>query len=477
MQLYNSLTKKLDDFNVIDNTIKIYTCGPTVYSDLTIGNLSAFIYSDLLRRVLEVIFPATNIVHVMNITDVDDKTIRDSKGTCEDPMQALLEYTRKYETIFKRDLEKVGNQLDAYTFIRATDCIDDMQALISSLYDKGMAYITDDGVYFSISAYKNAGKTYGQLVDISINSLSHSRISSDEYDKDSAQDFALWKLAKKDEPAWKFNLGDKDLTGRPGWHIECSAMSRKLLGNSFDIHSGGVDLKFPHHENEIAQSTACSDSKIMARWFVHNDHMLVDGIKMSKSLKNFFTLRDIEARDIEPLAFRLLVLQGHYRNSVNFTWENLENAQERLHKWRAVACIRWQTSLRQTKEISKTKTVNDLSADIISALSTDLKTPAAIADIEKYINLLEHHIAIGELDHEDMATVSMFFETIDALFGLQILDSTPNISSDTESLLEQRKIARINKDYTKSDILRTELISHKIEVKDCINDLQIWSYL
>lgn len=333
MKLYNTLTKKTEDVKPLkDNEIRIYSCGPTVYDHIHIGNLASFIHADALRRSLE--DEGHKVRHVMNITDVDDKTIRRSHEKYPDlePKEALKKLTSEYEELFKKDMEEVGNDLAALEFVRATDYIPQMQELIRKLHGGGFAYIADDGVYFSIEAYKKSGKTYGQLIPIDSKNTSESRIQNDEYDKESAHDFALWKKQKPGEPAWEFTLNGHDLTGRPGWHIECSAMSHTLLGQPFDIHTGGIDLIFPHHENEIAQSTAGKDDPLLAKLFFHNEHLLIDGKKMSKSLNNFYTLREIKEKGFNPLAFRLLVLQSTPRNQANFSWEILQAAQNRFNK-------------------------------------------------------------------------------------------------------------------------------------------------
>lgn len=336
MKLYNTLTKNEEEFKPIEaGEVSIYSCGPTVYDHIHIGNLASFIYADELRRSLEA--EGHKVRHVMNITDVDDKTISKSQQKYPDldPKEALHKLTKEYEEIFMRDMQSVGNDVNAIEFVRATDYIPQMQDLIRRLHKDGFAYLADDGVYFSIEAYKKSGKTYGQLTPIDSQNTSVSRIQNDEYDKESIHDFALWKLRKDNEPAWDFELEGNDLTGRPGWHIECSAMSTTLLGQPFDIHTGGVDLIFPHHENEIAQSTAGISEDYLAKLFFHNEHLLVDGKKMSKSLNNFYTLEDITEKGFDPLAFRLMVLQSSPKNQANFSWEILGAAQNRFNKLHA----------------------------------------------------------------------------------------------------------------------------------------------
>ena len=468
MKLYNTLTKQIDEFIPVGDTISMYSCGPTVYNNLHIGNLSAFVYADLLRRVLTASFPDHKVRHVMNITDVDDKTIRDSKDSDKDPMQALLMFTRKYEQVFMDDMAKIGNDLSSMEFIRATDTIEDMLAIIRELYDNKIAYIADDGVYFSIAEYKKHGKKYGQLVHIDESSTSSARIQNDEYDKESAHDFALWKLAKEGEPSWAFELDGQQLTGRPGWHIECSAMSRKLLGQPFDIHTGGIDLKFPHHENEIAQSTACTVDPLMAQFFVHNEHVLVDGTKMSKSLGNFFTLRDLEEKGFDSLSFRLLTIQGHYRSQVNFSWENLESAQNRLRRWRNIAALRWQDSREYDSDMDTY--IKERTPTIANELSNDLNVSSALKLIEDLFDRIEDPAGGSAIE-----TTTIFYETIDLLLGIQLLQSTPDINESAKELLEQRKQARINNDWPLSDSLRDELKRHGIDVRDDKIG-QTWSY-
>ncbi|MDO4271765.1 MAG: class I tRNA ligase family protein, partial [Candidatus Saccharibacteria bacterium] len=285
MKLFNTRTHQVNDFQpLVDNSVRMYSCGPTVYNHAHIGNLSSYIYADILRRTLK--NAGYSVKHVMNITDVDDKTIRDSRTEypSDDPMVALTKLTDHYEQIFMSEMTAVGNNIDDIAFDHATANIDGIQQLIRHLIEQGDAYVTDDGVYFDINKYRQ-NRQYGQLSRIDFGSeQKQSRVANDEYDKDFIHDFALWKRQKDGEPAWDFQIDDStNMTGRPGWHIECSVMSTKNLGQPFDIHTGGVDLIFPHHENEIAQSTAGDQPTEYAAFFVHNGHLLVDGQKMSKS--------------------------------------------------------------------------------------------------------------------------------------------------------------------------------------------------
>lgn len=479
LKLYNTLTKKEEKFTPLQpQQAGIYSCGPTIYDHVHIGNLSAFITADLLRRTLTA--NGFRVNHIMNFTDVDDKTIRRSreKYTLLEPMEALLKLTSECAKVFEEDMEAIGNDRDALTFIKATDprTIEAMQQLITKLHAKGFAYIAEDGIYFSIDSYKKSGKVYGQLVEISEESTSGERIQNDEYDKESAHDFALWKKQKDNEPAWGFELDGQDITGRPGWHIECSAMSHLELGQPFDIHTGGIDLTFPHHENEIAQSTAGQDNNRYATMFVHNEHILVDGKKMSKSLNNFYTLSDLIAKNIDPLAFRLLVLQSHYRKPTNFSMENATAAHNRLTHWRNVAALRHQvhdTLESEVKELQSDKTIMLVAASqaIIEALNDDLNTPEALKVVD---------IAFAQLDGKSLGKLhehglNQLLETIDETLGLQLQVSTPDITDEQKQLILQRNHARNEKNWSKSDEIRNELLSQGIELRDTASG-SIWHY-
>jgi cysteinyl-tRNA synthetase len=385
LKLHNTLTKTVDLFQPLNpELVTIYSCGPTVYDHAHIGNLSAFITADTLRRVISA--NDYRVKHVMNFTDVDDKTIRRSRENYPnlEAMEALRTLTQEYSDLFLQDMQTIGNDTNALHFIKAADdsTIDGMRQMIEKLHNDGFAYVADDGVYFSIDAYKKSGKKYGQLVELTESNTSAERIQNDEYDKDSAHDFALWKKKKPGEPAWEFALDGHDLTGRPGWHIECSVMSKQGLGQPFDIHTGGIDLAFPHHENEIAQSTAGHDEPTYAKVFVHNEHILVDGKKMSKSLGNFYTLQDLIDKNVDPLAFRLLVLQSHYRKPTSFSLENVEAARHRLKHWREVAALRHQTHDTINDDSEKEVSLRAAPHALLEALNDDLNTPEALTIID-----------------------------------------------------------------------------------------------
>lgn len=457
MKLYNALTKQIDEFQPINkDEVRIYSCGPTVYDRAHIGNLSAYIFADTLRRSLEL--EGYKVKHVMNYTDVDDKTIKRSQEKYPDlqPKEALTKLTKEYKELFLGDMKKIGVDVEKIQFVSAVDNIPAMQQLITKLVREKIAYITDDGVYFSIKAYKNSGKTYGQLLKISSESTSEARIDNDEYDKESVHDFALWKVQKAGEPGWDFEIDGKNLKGRPGWHIECSAMSEAALGLPFDIHTGGIDLIFPHHENEIAQSTAVGENTKMANYFVHNNHILVDGRKMAKSAQNFYTLDGIAQKGFDPLAFRLLVLQAHYQSEINFTWESLEAAQSRLKRWRNIA----ELSLQEDRAIDSGKGSPDTEEAFAEHITNNLDSPRSIAEIENYLQMLESlHFCFPCIQN-------IYNGLIARWLGIEILSNTDDITVTQKQLIEKREEARAAKDWQKSDEIRTKLEKEGIGVRD-----------
>lgn len=460
IKLHNTLSKNIEDFTPLKvDKAAIYSCGPTVYDNVHIGNLCSFIFADTLRRMLS--GSGFDVKHVMNFTDVDDKTIRNSQEQYSDlePMEALLKLTKNYGEIFLHDMAAVGNDVNAITFIKATDSIEGMKELITNLYKNDMAYIADDGIYFSISAYTKIGKKYGQLLELSVDSTSEERINNDEYDKESVHDFALWKKQKANEPAWPFTLGSADMKGRPGWHIECSVMSSANLGQPFDIHTGGVDLIFPHHENEIAQSTATTDSNIYARYFMHNEHVLVDGNKMSKSLHNFYTLRDITEKGFEPLALRMLALQAHYRSQAHFSWDNLTAAQNRLKAYRAMAALQWQPQATGSEPAQLTSKA--ITERLLSYLQDDLDTPAALA----YLSEVSSEFQTNLLSSDSIKDFKQLLSNIDELFGLD-LTTTPDLTNDQKDLIHSREQARTQNNWTKADKIRATLSEDSIGIRD-----------
>lgn len=456
MKLHNTLSKKVEEFKPIKpGQVSLYTCGPTVYDHVHIGNLRTYIFEDMLRRTLK--SSGQSVSHVMNITDVDDKTISRSqeKYPAEESHEALRKLTREYEELFYSDAAKVGIDLSGSKIIKATDHIDDMQTLIRQIPAK---YIGDDGVYFDIEAYKN----YGALVKLD-RSHKHHRIDNDEYDKDHVADFALWKAKVEGEPSWDFEIDGQNMPGRPGWHIECSAMSVKYLGQPFDIHTGGVDLIFPHHENEIAQCRSAL-TKPLANYFTHAEHLLVDGRKMSKNLKNFYVLDDILAKNFDPLAFRLLVLQSHYRHQLNFTWQALGSAQSFLHRLRTWADLRFQPELGHSKDAGSV--LPKALKKIEEALSDELNTGQALAILSGLAN-------VAEQKGVNPDKLVAFLDNIDKLLGLGLADGH-DIGDADKSLIDRREQARTANNWAKADEIRQELQGRGLEINDTPHG-PVWS--
>ncbi|HEV2177096.1 MAG TPA: cysteine--tRNA ligase [Terriglobia bacterium] len=325
LRVYNTLSGRVEDFQPLaGNTVRIYTCGPTVYDYGHIGNYRTFVFQDTLRRYLK--YRGYAVEQVMNLTDVDDKTIRNARAAG----LPLREYTGKFIQAFQADRELLNFDPIEH-FVRATDHISEMVSLIQTLEGKGYAYRSEGSVYFRVASFKDYGKL--SKINLAGNRAGASdRVDADEYEKGDVRDFVLWKAAKEGEDFWETPLGP----GRPGWHVECSAMAMKYLGPSFDIHSGGSDLIFPHHENEIAQSEAATGQPF-ARFWMHAEHLIVDGQKMSKSLGNFYTLRDLVKRGYKPSAVRYLLSSVSHRKPLNFTFDGLvqaENSLERLRNFR-----------------------------------------------------------------------------------------------------------------------------------------------
>ncbi|MFY9484118.1 MAG: cysteine--tRNA ligase [Patescibacteria group bacterium] len=414
MKFYNTLTHRTELFGPLhDKTVGVYTCGPTVYDYAHIGNLRSYVFADGLVRTLK--FFGYRVKWVMNITDIDDKTI----AAAARAKTTLKAFTKKYTDLFLLDL-KLLNLTPASAYPRATDHIKEMRVIIAKLKARGLAYDAEDGTYFAIAKYK----AYGKLSGLKKRQLMPgARVDVDAYDKQSPADFALWKKE-----------GD-----RPGWHIECSAMSRKYLGQPFDIHTGGVDLIFPHHENEIAQSAGAYGTPL-ARYFLHNEHLLVDGKKMAKSEGNYVTLRDVVDKGFDPLALRYLFLSVHYREKMNFTWESLTAAEEALRHIR-------QTLQRSSAVVSSTVAQEKVQGEIEAALADDLSIPKALALL---------HTA------NDPALWLHF----DSVLGLNLKPLNVKLSAPQRRLLKKREALRRSGKFAQADQIRHELAKQGIALED-----------
>ncbi|MDD5589971.1 MAG: cysteine--tRNA ligase [Candidatus Portnoybacteria bacterium] len=454
LQFYNSLTRKKEEFKPInENEVGLYCCGPTVYNYAHIGNFRPYVFADVLRRAIE--YRGLKTKFVMNITDVDDKTIRDSRQKYPElePMEALKKFTGEFEQFFWEDSKKLNiKKPDIIT--RATEYIAEMQELIKKIMNAGYGYEKDGSFYLSVAKFADDHK-YGNLVDIDLKQMkSGTRALSDEYEKEDVQDFVLWKAAKDNEPAWDFNYNEKNYHGRPGWHIECSAMSHKCLGAPFDIHTGGIDLKFPHHENEITQSVAGYGSEKMANFFLHNEHVLVDGQRMGKRFKNFYIIRDREEKKINPLAYSYLVLTVHYRSKLNFTWESLNAASSALSSlYSAVVSFPdgGVINAEHKKEFSE-------------AIGDDLDTPRAIAIIWKLVK-------DGKIPAADKKATLLDF---DRVLGLDLAKAKAvEIPEEIKKLAQAREQMRKEKKWDEADELRQKIEAQGFEIQDSADGQKI----
>ncbi|MGE5530688.1 MAG: cysteine--tRNA ligase [Bacteroidota bacterium] len=453
MKLFNSLTQKKEEFQPLDdNVVTMYSCGPTVYDFPHIGNLRTFLFGDLLCRVLR--HKGFETHQVMNITDVDDKTIARSlrEGV------SLQEYTQRYTDFFFEDLRTMRIQ-PAWKYPRATEHIAQMLRLVQTLVDTRHAYERDGSVYFDISSFR----TYGKLAGITPEEREASavgRLDSDEYERDAAQDFVLWKAAKEGEPSWDSPWGP----GRPGWHIECSAMSMDYLGNTMDIHTGGIDLLFPHHENEIAQSEAATGEQFVRYW-VHAEHLLVDGQKMSKSLGNFYTLRDLVDKGCDPMAIRHQLMTAHYRHQLNFTLEGIEQSAQALTRlWDfADRLAELQPGLGHNDQV--TAAVQQATVDFEAALDDDLNIPGAQGCLFEVMKLANPPLLEGALDAANVTEIQDFLRLADSVFGY-LAHEKAGLDSEIEALIEERKAARAAKNFARSDEIRDELAARGIVLED-----------
>jgi cysteinyl-tRNA synthetase len=481
LRLFNTLSSKIEDFRPLrDREVRMYACGPTVYDYGHIGNFRTFVAVDLLRRFLRQ--SGYKVRHVMNITDVDDKIIRNS---ARDGV-SVQQYTAKYEKAFLEDAAMIG--IEEPTLVRATEHIPEMAAFVAKLVERGIAYRTDDGsYYFRIAKFSPYGKLSkrdfsgmqdGALVDV------------DEYDKDSARDFALWKAPKPGEASWDTPIGP----GRPGWHLECSVMSMRELGETFDLHAGGEDLVFPHHENEIAQSESLTGKPFVHFWF-HARFLLVEGEKMSKSLGNFFTLRDLVLKGHKPSSIRYLLASVPYRNQLNFTFDGLKQAAvsvERLRNFR----LRLSTGNFAPGSNPEMQSLAAQSAErFTAALDDDLNTAQAQGAIFEMVRQANAALDTEGIKKDDVAPLLAALSKFDEIFAVLDDDDGPKMKrvsewastegrekdisnelcaaiqsgqlsdADIENKIAEMKAARTARDFKTSDVLRTELADKGILVE------------
>ena len=456
MRFFNTLGRKKEEFKPLkEGFAGMYTCGPTVYNYAHIGNFRAYLFEDLLRRSLE--FHGYKVKHVMNLTDVDDKTIRDSRAA----NLSLNDFTRKYKDAFFEDLATLRIE-KANVYPEATTHIPEMIKMIETLFEKGYAYKSEDGsVYFSINKFKE----YGQLAKIDREQQRDGvRISTDEYEKDSVGDFALWKAwdEKDGDVKWDSPWGP----GRPGWHIECSAMSQKYLGKTFDLHTGGIDNMFPHHEDEIAQSEAANSCKFVNYW-LHCEHLTVDNKKMSKSLGNFYTLRDLMAKGYTGAEIRWALMGTHYRSKLNFNLSLLDQARVNLRSFASLFTrLKGLDKGASGKEEAQTLAAKALQ-DFGDALGDDLNIAEALSAVFKLQKAVNTALAAKAWQDEAGKVILEAFEKFNTVLGSFDMEAEEeDVPAEIMELAQKRQEARKAKDFAAADALRDELKSKGYVIED-----------
>jgi cysteinyl-tRNA synthetase len=459
LRLFNTLSRSVQEFVPLDPAgqhVGLYCCGPTVYDFAHIGNFRTFVFADLVRRYLQ--FKGFDVRHVMNITDVEDKII---KGVAETKMP-LREFTAKYEAAFFEDFQALGC-LRPHQTPHATEHIADIISLIEKLFARGLAYRAADGsVYFSIEKYQAGGARYGQLVNLNFEQMRPGqRVASDEYAKEAVADFALWKARADADGAvfWPSPWGE----GRPGWHIECSAMSMKMLGSSFDLHLGGEDLIFPHHEDEIAQSEGAGAQEAgrpFVKYWLHGAHLLAEGKKMSKSLGNYFTVRDLLNQGFTGREIRYSLIQAHYRESFNFTMDGLRGARTALA--RLDECL---AKLRAAAGGSGPSAEDGLLAQFSAALDEDFNISGAWGAVFDWVRENNRLLGSGEATAARAAAALAAWEKIDSVLALRRVDAA-QVPAELQALLEEREAARQARDFKRADAIRDELRAKGWAIED-----------
>jgi cysteinyl-tRNA synthetase len=457
LRFYNTLTQQVEPFAPLHgNVVRMYTCGPTVYNFVHIGNLRAFTFQDILRRWLHA--HGYQLDHVMNITDVEDKIIRNAIAE----NKTIGEYTAVYTQAFLDDIRTLRLE-EPERWVKATEHVDDMAAAIEKLRDKGFTYVSEGSVYYRIANFPS----YGKLSHNDFSGIrAGARVDVDEYDKADARDFVLWKAQKDGEPAWQTPLGP----GRPGWHIECSVMAMKYLGETLDIHTGGVDLTFPHHENEIAQSEALT-GKPFVRFWLHSEHLSIDGQKMSKSLGNFYTLRDLIAMGYTPEVIRYQLAAVPYRKKLNFTFDGLKAAATSIDRLR-----------NYKRRLEKAKLADGTNEKLVErtlaatkafeeALDDDLNTAEALASAFEYIRDTNTAMDAGEFLSGNAPGAFEFLTLFDSVFDVLKPSPFANVAgaladAEIEAKIAERNAAKKAKDFARADQVRKDLAAEGIILED-----------
>jgi cysteinyl-tRNA synthetase len=455
LRFFNTLSRQVEEFQPLeDGKVRMYICGPTVWNFAHIGNFRTFIFGDILRRYLR--FKGYDVTHVFNLTDIDDRIINEAAAR----NISIDEFTAPFIQYFWEDFDALGNERPEVS-PRATHHIPEMIDIISKLLENGNAYESEGSIYYRITAFPDYGKL--SKINFSGNIAGASeRVDTDKYEKEDARDFALWKLVSEgEEPGWDAPFG----RGRPGWHIECSAMSMKYLGETFDLHAGGIDLQFPHHENEIAQSEGAT-GKQFSKYWVHSEFLKIDDVTMSKSKGNFFTFRDLRDQGYSPLAIRYLLLSVPYRHQLNFTFEGLAGAEstiERLKNFRRLVKDA-RTAEGSNPEVAAI--VKKALADFETAMDDDLNTSAALAAVHNMVREINTVLAGEELRADDRVAVQDAVAKFDSVLGIFGEEETAMLDAEIEALIEQRQEARQQRDFARSDEIRDLLAERGILLED-----------
>jgi cysteinyl-tRNA synthetase len=475
IQLYNTLSNRVEPLKPVHpGEVRIYTCGPTVYAFAHIGNFRTFMFQDILRRFLH--SQGYRVMQVMNVTDVDDRIIHASTAAGV----GIREYTEKYIQAFLEDIDALHIQMPE-ELVRATDHIDDMVALIEQLQKKGLTYTSEGSIYYRIAKFP----AYGKLSKIDITGMqAGARVDVDQYEKDDARDFALWKAPKPGEHFWETPIGP----GRPGWHIECSAMAMKYLGDTLDIHTGGVDLAFPHHENEIAQSEAATGRPFVRHW-MHAEHLIIDGQKMSKSLGNFYTLRDLFAKGQKPSTIRFLLLSVPYRRQLNFTEDGLTQARNSVERLRNFVARLKATQFPAGSNAETVKRIETAENEFDAGLADDINTAVALAAVFDLVRDVNTAIDRGAFLQQDAMRALVAMEKVDAILSLLTDDDDDKLTKlgltpvkprmaaeQVDALIEERNAAKRRRDFQRADAIRQQLVDSGIIVEDTKDGSVRWKY-
>lgn len=454
LNLYNTLTAQVEEFHPLDNNhVRMYVCGPTVYDYAHIGNFRTFVFADLLRRYLK--FKGYELTHVMNITDIEDKIIKRANEDGAD----FREFTTKYINLFFEDWDALGLERPEQ-IIRATDCIDDMVAIIKRLEANGLTYNSDGSTYYRIAGFNG----YGKLSKINFEGNiagGSDRVDADEYEKENVRDFVLWKAAKPGEPSWETEIG----AGRPGWHIECSAMSMKALGETFDIHAGGIDLVFPHHENEIAQSEGATGKPFVKYW-VHSEFLLAEGEKMSKSKGNYYTVRGLVDQGFSHRAIRYMLLLAQHLKQFNFTLEGLRGAESTVARLKDFRLRLGEAKCNPGSNPAMPVLSKRAQQRFEAALDDDLNVAEALAAIHDFVREVNIALADGTLKADNQTEMLKVVAKFDSVFNIFGEAKQEMLDDEIQALVDERQAARKAKNFARSDEIRNLLAEKGIVLED-----------